>query len=87
MASAAFGTGHGLTGVLFILFGTGVFTGEALQVNRLVPGPAEEARTAWYPWRDTSILVLAVILVVIGFWLPAPLLELIRRAAYVASGE
>jgi hydrogenase-4 component F len=87
MASAAFGTGHGLTGVLFILFGTGVFTGVALHVNRLVLGPSEEARTAWYPWRDTSILVLAVILVVIGFWLPRPLLELIRRAAYVASGE
>ena len=49
-------------------------------------GSSEEARTAWYPWRDTSIMILVVVLIVIGFWLPSPLLELVRRAARVVSG-
>src|ERR1017187_2815171 len=83
---AAFGTGHLWTGALFILFGAAVFGGVALHVNGLVLGSTEEARAAWYPWRDTSILVLLVVLIVIGFWLPAPLLELVRRAARVVSG-
>ena len=87
IVGAALGTGHWLTGALFILFGTAVFGGVALHVNGLVLGPTEEARAAWYPWRDASILVLVIILVVIGFWLPAPLLELIRGAARVVSGE
>ena len=30
--------------------------------------------------------MLAVLLMVIGFWLPAPLLELVERAAVVVSG-
>ena len=84
---AAFGAGHFLAGALFILFGAAVFGGVALHVNGLVLGPTKEARTAWYPWRDTSILVLIALLVMIGFWLPGPLLELIRRAAQVVSGE
>ena len=63
-----------------------LFGGVALHVNGLVLGSSEEARTPWYPWRDTSILVLIVVLIVIGFWLPAPLLELVRRAARVVSG-
>ncbi len=40
-----------------------------------------------YPWRDTAILALVVVLVVIGFWLPGPLLGLIRGAARVVNGE
>jgi len=87
IVGAAFGTGHLLTGALFLLFGTTVFAGVALHVNELVLGSTEEARTGWYPWRDTSILVLAVILIAIGFWLPAPLLELVRRAALVVIGN
>ena len=45
-------------------------------------GPAAAPR----PWRDCSMLALAAVLVMIGFWLPAPLLELIRGAARVVTG-
>jgi hydrogenase-4 component F len=83
---AAFGTGHLLTGGLFILFGAAVFGGVALHVNGLVLGSTEEAPAPWYPWRDTSILLMVAVLIVIGFWLPAPLLTLVRRAAQVVSG-
>ena len=86
MIRAAFGTAHFLVGALFILFGLGVFTGVTLHVSGMLLGPAEEPRAAWHPWRDTPIVALAVLLIVIGFWLPAPLLELVRRAAAVVSG-
>jgi hypothetical protein len=56
-------------------------------VGGLVLGPAgEEHRSEWHSWQDTSLVVLAVVLVGIGFWLPAPLLELIRGAARVVAG-
>ena len=76
MVRAAFGTGHFLVGALFILFGLGVFTGVTLHVSGMLLGAAEQdpARPG-IPWRDTPILVLAVLLIVIGFWLPAPLLR------------
>ncbi|HEV2688309.1 MAG TPA: hydrogenase 4 subunit F [Bryobacteraceae bacterium] len=83
---AAFDGGHSLAGVLFILFGTGVFAGALLHVGSLVLGSSNEAALNVRPWRDGSLLVLATVLVVIGFWLPGPLLSLIRGAARVITG-
>jgi hydrogenase-4 component F len=83
---AAFGTEHFLVGALFILFGLGVFTGVTLHVTGMLLGPTLQPRADLYPWRDTPIVILAVILIAIGFWLPAPLLELVQRAALVVSG-
>jgi hydrogenase-4 component F len=85
---AAFDGGHVLTGVLFVLFGTGVFAGALLHVGGMILGPrGETAAAAPRPWRDGSLLALAAALVVIGFWIPAPLFELIRGAARVVSGQ
>ena len=53
----------------------------------MVLGPKRDEPVAVFsPWRDVPILALAVVLAIIGFWLPAPLLELIRGAAHVAAG-
>jgi hydrogenase-4 component F len=89
IVQAGFARGHYLPSVLFILFGTGVFAGALLHVGGLVLGtPATEGATAERrPWQSAAIVALAAILVVIGFWLPAPLLELIRGAARVVTGE
>ncbi|MGA2185444.1 MAG: proton-conducting transporter membrane subunit [Bryobacteraceae bacterium] len=85
---AAFDSGHVVTGVLFVLFGTGVFAGALLHVGGMILGPAgDRAVAARRPWRNGSLLALAVALVVIGFWVPAPLLDLIRGAARVVSGQ
>jgi hydrogenase-4 component F len=86
MIGAAFTTGHFVVGALFILFGLGVFTGVTLHVSDMLLGTTQEPRAAWYPWRDTPIVILAVLLIAIGFWLPADLLELVQRAALVVSG-
>jgi hydrogenase-4 component F len=80
--------GHILTGVLFVLFGTGVFAGALLHVGGMILGPSGDAPIApRRPWRDGSLLALASALVVIAFWVPAPLLELVRQAARVVSGQ
>ena len=79
--------GQTLPAILFVLFGTAVFAGAVLHVGSLVLGPGGETIAARRPWRDNTILVLAVALVVIGFWLPAPLLHLIRGAARIVGGQ
>src|SRR5208337_1409132 len=79
---AAFDGGHAFTGVLFVLFGTGIFAGILLHVTGMILGPRGDAPVAARrPWRNGSLLVLASALVIIGFWVPAPLFELIRGAA------
>ncbi|SPF56082.1 fragment of membrane-bound (NiFe)-hydrogenase (Ehf-type, Group 4f), antiporter subunit D [Candidatus Sulfopaludibacter sp. SbA4] len=51
-------------------------------------GPSDEAPVAALrPWRDYSMLTLAAVLVAIGFWMPVPLLDLIRGAARVVTGD
>jgi hydrogenase-4 component F len=85
---AAFDSGHLLTGVLFVLFGTGVFAGALLHVGGMILGPKSDLPVApRRPWRDGSLLALAAGLVVIGFWVPASLLNLIRGAAQVVMGQ
>jgi hydrogenase-4 component F len=85
---AAAGGGHYAPCALFILFGTGVFAGALLHGAGLVLGPPGEAPLArWSPWRNSSLLILAAVLVIIAFWLPAPLLDLARGAANVVTGD
>jgi hydrogenase-4 component F len=85
---AAFGSGHYVSTVLFILFGVGIFAGALVHVGGLVlggdssTGPAAPLR----PWRESSMLALAAVLVIIGFWMPGPLMRLIRAAAGVVVG-
>jgi hydrogenase-4 component F len=84
---ATFAGGHYLVTALFVLFALGIFAGALVHIGNMVLGPAEEGPAApWFPWRDTSVLALAGILVTIGFWLPGPLLALIRGAAKVVAG-
>ncbi len=89
IVKAGFAGGHHTASVLFILFGTGVFAGALLHVGGMVLGPPapDTGPAPWRPWQGASMLALAAVLVVIGFWLPAPLLDLIRGAAAVVAGN
>jgi hydrogenase-4 component F len=84
---AAFAGGHNLAAILFVIFGVGIFAGAVLHVSGLVLGPSEPGPAApWYPWRDSAVLVSAAVLVVMGFWLPAPVFDLIGHAAGIVAG-
>ena len=84
---AAFLGGHTVPAVLFILFGTGVFAGALLHVGSLVLGPGGDTVVGRRPWRDRTLVLLAAVLVIIGFWLPGPFLDLIRGAATIVGGQ
>jgi hydrogenase-4 component F len=85
---AAFDGGHVLTGVLFILFGTGIFAGMLIHIGGMILGPrGDTAAVERRPWRNGSLLALAAALVVIAFWIPAPLFQLISGAAQVVRGQ
>ena len=80
--------GQYLPTALFVLFGAGIFAGALIHFGGLVLGPtSEEPAIALRPWRDFSMLALAGILVILAFWLPSPLLDLIRGAARVVTGD
>jgi hydrogenase-4 component F len=88
IVNAAFGGGHPLAGVLLIVFGTGVFIGAILHIGKLVLGPGSSSPPAPpRPWRNSALVVMGALLVGIAFWLPAPLLALIRGAAQVVRGQ
>jgi hydrogenase-4 component F len=82
---AAFGGGHTLSGALFLIFAAALFAGMTMHIAGLVLGPTEEPKSHSYPWRDGAIIALAIVLTAISLWMPAPLLDLIRRAAQVIS--
>jgi len=85
---AAFAARHYVPAVLFVLFGTGIFAGALLHVSGLVLGQGDAGPVApWHPWRDMAVLLSASILLILGFWLPGPLFELIRNAAQIVSGQ
>jgi hydrogenase-4 component F len=88
IVNAGFSSGHIVASVLFILFGVGIFAGAVVHVGKLVLGPSGPALPVLRSrWQDSSVLALGLALVAIAFWLPAPLLELIRGAARVIGGE
>jgi hydrogenase-4 component F len=79
-----------LTGLLVT-----IFSGFLIHIAKLVLGPEQAAPDAgrsgipseFCPWKKYSLVALASLLLILGFWLPGPLFELIRSAAHIASGD
>ncbi len=76
--------GRTLELVLFVAFLALIFSGFLAHIARLVLGPDEgDPRGDTCPWKKTAVIGLAALVVLIGFWLPAPLYALIVKAGEV----
>lgn len=86
---AAFSGGYPVLALLFIVFLVAIFSGFLIHIANLVLGPdpgRSPAETG--PWKKYSVAGLAGVIIVMGFWLPAPLFKLIQDAVgIVTSGR
>ncbi len=84
---AAFSGGYFVLAILFVIFLVAVFSGFLVHISNLVLGPdpglpaPETCR-----WKRCSIVGLAAVIIVMGFWIPAPLFRLIQGAASIVMG-
>lgn len=74
-----------LIGAIFLLSLTVIFIGMALTVLPMVMGevPADSEKTAYRDtfWTVGPPLVLLLLMFMLGVWIPAPLMTLLRDAA------
>jgi hydrogenase-4 component F len=81
---AAFESGHVWVAVLFVAFLVAIFAGFLVHIAKLVLGPDPGLPPAGTcAWKKYSLLGLAGVVIVMGFWLPAPLYSLIQGAAQI----
>ncbi len=86
---AGFSRSHFALVILFTAFLVAIFSGFLIHIANLVLGPdpglprAEDCR-----WKNFSVAGLALVIIVMGFWIPAPLFKLIQGAVdIVVSGR
>jgi len=86
---AGFGGGHFVLAILFITFLVAIFSGFLIHISNLVLGPDRGLPPAENcPWKKFSVVGVALVIIVVGFWIPAPLFRLIQGAAdIVFSGR
>jgi hydrogenase-4 component F len=72
--------------ILFVVFLVAIFCGFFYHISQLVFGPPRGlGRGESSRWNTYPVIGLALIVVLLGFWLPAPLYELVNRAARIVA--
>jgi hydrogenase-4 component F len=88
---AGFGSPHLLATAVFLAALIVLFCGFAYQVGRLVLGPPPADGVKFIPETIDLCLVTAIVAAIIavtaGFYMPEPLLDLIRAATQVVGGQ
>lgn len=85
---AGFSGGYFLLPILYATFLVAIFSGFLIHIANLVLGPdpglppAETCR-----WKKSSVLGAAFVIIVMGFWIPAPLFRLIQGAAGIVTSR
>jgi hydrogenase-4 component F len=83
---AAFSAGYLVLAVLFVAFLVAIFSGFLIHIANLMLGPdpglppADTCR-----WKKSSVVGLALVIIVMGFWIPAPLFRLIQGAVGIVT--
>jgi hydrogenase-4 component F len=84
---AGFGKGYPVLAVFFVSFLVLIFAGFLVHIANLVLGEDPSLpRADLCRWKKYSVAGLAVVIVVMGFWIPAPLFRLIQNAVGIVVG-
>src|SRR6266700_875536 len=84
---AGFSGGYSVLTVFFIAFLVLIFSGFLVHIANLVLGEDPNVpRADTCGWKRYSVAGLAVVIIVMGFWIPAPLFGLIQRAVSIVVG-
>ena len=85
--SAALAADRGWTAFLFIAGVVTIFAGFLHHMSKMNLGlPHEHSPAATVgPWKMTAMVSLAVVIIGLGFWLPAPLFELVQQTAQILT--
>jgi hypothetical protein len=57
------------------------------RLNLGEPEAGTPARAAECPWKLAAILLVAAVVILLGFWLPGPLYKLVQQSARIIGGE
>jgi len=84
---AGFSGGYFVLAIFFISFLVLIFSGYLVHIANLVLGEDSGLpRADTCGWKRYSVAGLAVVIVVMGFWIPAPLFHLIQSAVGIVVG-
>ena len=86
--SAALAADHGWAAALFVLGVVTIFVGFLLHMAKMNLGAVQETapRAAECPWKLSAMILLAVSIVALGFWLPSPLYQLVQQSVTIIGG-
>jgi len=84
---AGFARDHFVLAIFFVSFLVLIFSGFLVHISNLVLGEDPGLPPAGLcGWNKYSVAGLAVVIVVMGFWIPAPLFRLIQGAVGIVVG-
>jgi hydrogenase-4 component F len=88
--SAALAAGRGWAAALFVTGLVAIFTGFLVHTAKMVLGtPREDSPppVAECGWKISATTLVAVAVIALGFWLPAPLYKLVQQTALILEGK
>jgi formate hydrogenlyase subunit 3/multisubunit Na+/H+ antiporter MnhD subunit len=87
--SAGLAGGNIIAATLFIIGVVTIFVGFLVHMTNLNLGPGTEERTpgAEGRWQLGAMLSVAVVICLLGFWLPGMIYELVRASARLLGGN
>ncbi len=97
--SAALAAHHAWAAFLFIAGTVAVFTGFLIHMAKMNLGspltpplnapaipPANTASLNDGPWKSTAMILMAIVVILLGFWLPMPLYRLVQQTVQILGG-
>ena len=88
--SAALAAHRGWMAALFVLGVVTIFVGFLVHMTKMNLGAAQETPKAFAaaecPWKLGAMMLVAIVVATLGFWLPAPLFQLVKQSAQIIGG-